>query len=57
MALTAATKERSADLPQGHPRPWLVLNLAFFRNRRFSAAAGPLALGVFGLFGALFIQT
>jgi EmrB/QacA subfamily drug resistance transporter len=34
-----------------------MLNLAFFRNRRFSAAAAPLALGVFGLFGALFVQT
>ncbi len=34
-----------------------MLNLGFFRNRRFSAAAGPLALGVFGLFGALFVQT
>ncbi len=34
-----------------------MLNLDFFRNRRFSAAAGPLALGVFGLFGALFVQT
>lgn len=34
-----------------------MLNLGFFRNRRFSAAAAPLALGVFGLFGALFVQT
>jgi EmrB/QacA subfamily drug resistance transporter len=34
-----------------------MLNLAFFRRRRFSAATSSLALGVFGLFGALFVQT
>jgi EmrB/QacA subfamily drug resistance transporter len=34
-----------------------MLNLAFFRAPRFSAAAASLALGVFGLFGALFVQT
>ncbi len=34
-----------------------MLNLGFFRAPRFSAASSSLALGVFGLFGALFVQT
>ena len=34
-----------------------MLNLAFFRARRFSAATSSLSLGVFALFGALFVQT
>ncbi len=34
-----------------------MLNLGFFRRRRFSAATSSLSLGVFGLFGALFVQT
>jgi EmrB/QacA subfamily drug resistance transporter len=34
-----------------------MLNLAFFRAPRFSAASSSLALGVFALFGALFVQT
>jgi len=34
-----------------------MLNLAFFRNRRFSAAIGSVGLATFGLFGALFVLT
>ena len=34
-----------------------MLNLAFFRARRFSAATSSLSLGVFALFGALFAQS
>ncbi len=34
-----------------------MLNLRFFRAPRFSAATSSLSLGVFGLFGALFVQT
>jgi EmrB/QacA subfamily drug resistance transporter len=34
-----------------------MLNLAFFRARRFSAASSSLSLGTFALFGALFVQT
>ncbi len=34
-----------------------MLNLAFFRDRRFSVAAAAESLGVFGLLGALFVQT
>ncbi len=34
-----------------------MLNFGFFRSRRFSAATSSLSLGVFGLFGALFVQT
>jgi hypothetical protein len=34
-----------------------MLNLGFFRDRRFSAAAAGECLGVFGLMGALFVQT
>jgi hypothetical protein len=34
-----------------------MLNLSFFRAPRFSAATSSLSLGVFGLFGALFVQT
>ena len=34
-----------------------MLNLAFFRERRFSVAAAAESLGVFGLLGALFVQT
>jgi EmrB/QacA subfamily drug resistance transporter len=34
-----------------------MLNLGFFRARRFSAATSAVALGAFGLFGALFVQT
>lgn len=34
-----------------------MLKLRFFRARRFSAATSSLSLGVFGLFGALFVQT
>jgi MFS family permease len=34
-----------------------MLNFGFFRSRRFSAAITSLSLGVFGLFGALFVQT
>ena len=34
-----------------------MLNLAFFRARRFSAATSSLSLGVFALFGALFVQS
>ena len=37
----------------GHP----MLNLAFFADRRFSVAAAAESLGVFGLLGALFVQT
>jgi EmrB/QacA subfamily drug resistance transporter len=34
-----------------------MLQLAFFRQRRFSVAAAGECLGVFGLMGALFVQT
>ena len=34
-----------------------MLDLAFFRDRRFSVAAAGECLGVFGLLGALFVQT
>ena len=34
-----------------------MLNLAFFRERRFSVAAASESLGIFGLMGALFLQT
>ena len=34
-----------------------MLNLAFFADRRFSVAAAAESLGVFGLLGALFVQT
>ena len=34
-----------------------MLNLRFFKARRFSAATSSLSLGVFALFGALFVQT
>ena len=34
-----------------------MLNLAFFCDRRFSVAAAAETLGVFGLLGALFVQT
>ncbi|MGA2470877.1 MAG: DHA2 family efflux MFS transporter permease subunit [Solirubrobacteraceae bacterium] len=37
----------------GHP----MLKLAFFRSRRFSAAITALALGLFALFGAVFVLT
>jgi EmrB/QacA subfamily drug resistance transporter len=41
------------ELHCSHP----MLNLAFYRSRRFSAASGSITLGVFALFGALFVQT
>ncbi len=34
-----------------------MLKLGFFRDRRFSVAAAGESLGIFGLFGALFVQT
>ncbi len=34
-----------------------MLNLAFFRDRRFSVAAASESLGIFGLMGGLFLQT
>jgi EmrB/QacA subfamily drug resistance transporter len=34
-----------------------MLNLGFFRNRRFSAAVSSVGLATFGLFGALFVMT
>jgi EmrB/QacA subfamily drug resistance transporter len=34
-----------------------MLSLAFFRNRGFSVAAASESLGIFGLLGALFLQT
>ncbi|MGO9881941.1 MAG: MFS transporter [Solirubrobacteraceae bacterium] len=34
-----------------------MLNLAFFRDRRFSIAAASESLGIFGLMGVLFLQT
>jgi EmrB/QacA subfamily drug resistance transporter len=34
-----------------------MLNLGFFRHRRFSAAVGSVGLATFGLFGALFVLT
>jgi EmrB/QacA subfamily drug resistance transporter len=34
-----------------------MLDLGLFRARRFSAATSSVALGAFGLFGALFVQT
>ena len=37
--------------------PHPMLKLAFFRDRRFSIAAAAECLGVFGLLGALFLQT
>ncbi len=48
VALFIAWEARST-----HP----MLNLAFFHAHRFSAATASLSLGVFGLFGALFVQT
>jgi hypothetical protein len=44
-----ALREHMAE----HP----MLNMGFFRDRRFSAAVGCLGLVMFGLFGALFILT
>ena len=41
------------ELRSQHP----MLKLAFFRDRRFSVAAAGEALGLFGLLGALFVQT
>lgn len=41
------------EMQSDHP----MLKLHFFRARRFSAATSSLSLGVFGLFGALFVQT
>ncbi|HEY5277168.1 MAG TPA: MFS transporter, partial [Coriobacteriia bacterium] len=41
------------EVRSDHP----MLNLRFFRSRRFSAATSSLSLGVFALFGALFVQT
>jgi EmrB/QacA subfamily drug resistance transporter len=41
------------ELHSSHP----MLNLGFYRSRRFSAASGSITLGVFALFGALFVQT
>ena len=43
----------ACEARSNHP----MLNLAFFRDRRFSAAAAAESLGVFGLLGALFVQT
>ncbi|HEY8981760.1 MAG TPA: MFS transporter [Streptomyces sp.] len=37
----------------GHP----LLNLGFFRERRFSVAVSSVSLAMFGLFGALFVLT
>lgn len=37
----------------GHP----MLNLAFFRNRNFSAAVGSLSMVTFGLYATLFVMT
>jgi EmrB/QacA subfamily drug resistance transporter len=37
--------------------PHPILKLDFFRDRRFSTAAGAECLGVFGLLGALFVMT
>jgi len=34
-----------------------MLKLGFFRDRRFAIAAAAICLGLFGLFGALFVQT
>ena len=48
LGLFAAWEARSS-----HP----MLNLAFFSDRRFSVAAAAESLGVFGLLGALFLQT
>jgi EmrB/QacA subfamily drug resistance transporter len=48
LAVFVAWEARSS-----HP----MLNLRFFRARRFSAATSSLSLGVFALFGALFVQT
>jgi len=48
LAVFAAWEARSS-----HP----MLDLRFFKARRFSAATSSLSLGVFGLFGALFVQT
>jgi EmrB/QacA subfamily drug resistance transporter len=41
------------ELHTDHP----MVNLGFFRNRRFSAACGAVALVVFALFGMLFVET
>ncbi len=41
------------ELYTDHP----MLNLAFFRNRRFSAACAAVSLVVFALFGMLFVET
>ncbi|HWC38869.1 MAG TPA: MFS transporter [Acidimicrobiales bacterium] len=41
------------ELYTDHP----MLNLGFFRNRRFSSACAAVSLVMFGLFGALFVLT
>jgi Na+/melibiose symporter-like transporter len=41
------------ELHTDHP----MLNLGFFRNRRFSAACAAVSLVVFALFGMLFVET
>jgi EmrB/QacA subfamily drug resistance transporter len=41
------------ELRSQHP----MLNLSFFRDRRFSVAAAAESFGLFGLLGALFVQT
>jgi EmrB/QacA subfamily drug resistance transporter len=41
------------ELHSDHP----MLNLGFFRNRRFSGACAAVTLGMFGLFGTLFVLT
>ncbi|HEX6476493.1 MAG TPA: DHA2 family efflux MFS transporter permease subunit [Acidimicrobiales bacterium] len=41
------------ELRTDHP----MLNLGFFRNRRFSASCAAVSLAVFGLFGMLFVET
>jgi EmrB/QacA subfamily drug resistance transporter len=48
LALFTAWERRSS-----HP----MLNMRFFRNRRFSAAISSVGLVTFGLFGALFVLT
>ncbi len=41
------------ELHSDHP----MLNLGFFRNRRFRGACAAVTLGMFGLFGTLFVLT
>jgi EmrB/QacA subfamily drug resistance transporter len=41
------------ELHSDHP----MLNLSFFRNRRFRGACAAVTLGMFGLFGTLFVLT